>query len=404
MDAISGDHDLELVVAHLDHGIHPESATVARRVEDLARRLGLSFVSKRLELGPDATETAARSARMKWLDQVRKQVGANYIFLAHQADDQAETILMRLLRGSGPAGLASMPARRVALVRPLLAFSRQAIVRYANAHRLEWWEDPANRDSRHLRSWIRSEVLPQLASRLPDVGSRIRAAGQHAGLDRTAWSAALETWPGLDLSRVSGVSSLNWTVLSSLPEALQIALLQTLARRAGITPGPKRIRSALRTLERGQSGATADLGRGWSLERSFDRLRILGAAVDPSVETVAIAGTSGELDWGGFQVRWSAENAPPTQPRDGDTAWFIPGTLVLRSWQAGDRLSPLGGRGHRLAVRCFQDARVPSSERRRWPILEGAGELAWIPGVCRSNRLVPEAGSPALRVDVERRG
>jgi tRNA(Ile)-lysidine synthetase-like protein len=119
---------------------------------------------------------------------------------------------------------------------------------------------------------------------------------------------------------------------------------------------------------------------------------------------VAIGGASGELKWGAFQVRWSAEQAPRVQPRDGDTAWFIPGTLVLRSWQEGDRLSPLGGRGRRLAVRCFQDARVPSSERRRWPILEGAGELAWIPGVCRSDLLVPEAGAPALRVDVERRG
>lgn len=392
------------IVAHLDHAIHADSGAVAAGVERLARRLGLAFVVGRIELGPDATETRARAARMRWLEETRRRVGARYILLAHQADDQAETVLMRLLRGTGPAGLAGMPARRGALVRPLLPFTRQTLLRYARAEGLEWCEDSANQDPRHLRSWIRRDVLPRLAERLPDVGRRLHDAGRHAGRDRRAWAAALGQWPGLDYRRESRVRSVKWPVLASLPASLRIALIQSVARRSGAIPGPRRIGAALGALAAGQSGNTADLGAGWSLELAFDRLRLLPPGRTPRPETLPIAGDHGEATWGGFQVRWEPEIAPRSQPRDGDTAWFIPDSLILRPWREGDRLSPLGGRGHRLAVRCFQDAKVPSSERRGWPMLEGGGELAWIPGVCRSDRLVPRAGDPALRVDVVRRG
>jgi tRNA(Ile)-lysidine synthase len=400
---VAGPHRLQLIVAHLDHAIHPHSPAVAERVAELAHRLGLVLHSGRIDLGPDTTETRARAARLAWLEETRRRAGARYILLAHQADDQAETVLMRLLRGSGPAGLAGMPARRGTLVRPLLPFSREALLRYARARELAWWEDSANQDSRHLRSWIRRDVLPHLARRLPDVSRRLRDAGRHAARNRRAWAAALGCWPGLDHRREGRVHSVNWPLLQGLPAPLQCALIQSVSRRSGAVPGVRRITSALRLLAAGQSGNTADLGAGWSLELAFDRLRLLPPGRSARPETLPIAGDAGEATWGGFAVRWEPGIAPRTQPRDGDTAWFIRDTLILRPWRAGDRLSPIGGSGHRLAVRCFQDAKVPSSERRTWPILEGGGEPAWIPGVCRSDRLVPRSGEPAIRVEVVRR-
>ncbi len=394
---------LELIVAHADHGITPASGEVAGRVEALALEFGLPVMVGRLVLGPDASETRARTARLRWLEQTRKHLAARYILLAHHAEDQAETVLMRLLRGSGPAGLAGMVARRGPLVRPLLPFNRSTLLRYAHAQGLSWWEDPANRDSRHLRSWLRHEVFPLLLERLPDVTRRLRDAGRHAQADRSAWSAALLSWPGLDYHPEKRGGSVAWRALSALPQPAGAALALALLRRAGAPASPTRVKGALQTLAALESGATADVGRGWRLELAFERLRVLppGGAVP---EPVPLAGRQGETAWGAWRVRWTPEAAPPTQPRDGPTAWFIPGTLTLRPWKEGDRVAPLGGRGRRLAVRCFQDARVPSSERRHWPILEGDGELAWIPGVCRSNRLVPHAGAPAVRVDVEPRG
>ncbi|HWA41463.1 MAG TPA: tRNA lysidine(34) synthetase TilS, partial [Gemmatimonadales bacterium] len=111
-------------------------------------------------------------------------------------------------------------------------------------------------------------------------------------------------------------------------------------------------------------------------------------------------GDTGEATWGGWRVSWRKEPAPETQARGGFTAWFLPDTLAVRPWRRGDRIAPLGGTGRRLAVRCFQDARVPAGRRVRWPLLDAAGKLVWIPGVCRSTDLLPPPGAEALRVDV----
>src|SRR5258708_31870546 len=116
---------LSLVVAHVDHGIRSDSGTVARAVGELAERYELPFEVGRLSRGPDATETVARRARYAWLGEVQRRHGARYLLTAHHRDDQVETILLRVLKGSAPAGLAGIPARgRGGPVRPLLPFSK----------------------------------------------------------------------------------------------------------------------------------------------------------------------------------------------------------------------------------------------------------------------------------------
>src|SRR6266480_6006865 len=152
---------LTLIVAHADHGIQPVGRSVGQAVKALAEQYGLPFELGELHLGPDATETAARRARYAWLADVQRRRAARYLVTAHHHDDQVETILLRLLRGSGPAGLAGMPARaRGGLVRPLLPFTKTRLVDYVAVRGLPVHDDPANRDPRHLRSWIRTVLLP----------------------------------------------------------------------------------------------------------------------------------------------------------------------------------------------------------------------------------------------------
>jgi len=402
---------LDLLVAHLDHGIHPASGDIAARVAGLAESAGLPAVVGRLSLGASASESTARTARHAWLREVARREGARWIFLAHHADDQDETVLMRALKGSGPAGLAGMRPRHGPLVRPLLAVRRDTLRRYALARGLAWWEDPANADPRHLRSYLRRDTIPRLADRL-DLAAGLGSLRRHATLDRRAWRQLLTSWPELGWNREGGVHSLHLPALLALPPALRLALGQALVRRARGPAGAGRLERALAALAVAQSGATADLGAGWRLERSFDRLRLLRPGSSPSeatgrpddVATWRLGDEStGQADWGPWRLSWSTEPAPATQPRDGRTAWFIPGRLTIRPWRPGDRLAPLGGTGGRPAVRCFQDARVPLSEREGWPMLEGEGGLAWIPGVCRSTLLVPQPGEVALRIDVEPR-
>jgi len=130
-------------VAHADHGIQMESGKVGRMVRGLAATYAVPFELGELNLGPDATETTARRARYAWLTQVQRRHAARYLVTAHHADDQVETILLRVLKGSGPAGLAGMPARgRGGIVRPLLPFSRAELAAYVAERGLVFHDDP----------------------------------------------------------------------------------------------------------------------------------------------------------------------------------------------------------------------------------------------------------------------
>ena len=115
----------------------------------------------------------------------------------------------------------------------------------------------------------------------------------------------------------------------------------------------------------------------------------------------ALAGERGAAVWAGWRFTWQRSEAPARQERTATTAWFEPGPLLVRTCRSGEKLGPLGGRGRRLIVRCLQDARVPRSRRADWPALEHDGVVVWVPGVCRSDLLIPRPGAEALRVDAE---
>jgi tRNA(Ile)-lysidine synthetase-like protein len=143
------------------------------------------------------------------------------------------------------------------------------------------------------------------------------------------------------------------------------------------------------------------LGEGWAAEVAFDRL-VVSRVDDPAPQAGwSLEGAAGEGAWGRWRLRWTREPAPARQERAGITAWFAAAPLVVRAWSVGERIRPLGGSGRRLLVRCFQDARVPRSRRARWPVLAGPDGVVWIPGVSRSDALLPEPGKEAIRVDAE---
>jgi tRNA(Ile)-lysidine synthetase-like protein len=110
---------------------------------------------------------------------------------------------------------------------------------------------------------------------------------------------------------------------------------------------------------------------------------------------------SGERQWGRWRLRWRPDTAPERQERAAFVAWFRPAPLLVRAWQPGDRLRPIRGTGRRLLVRCFQDAKVSRERRRVWPVVVQDEAVVWVPGVCRSDALLPAGGTEAVRVDAE---
>jgi len=150
-------HGLELIVAHLDHGIRPDSHLDEELVRGLAERYGLPYVTRRVELGKDAGEEIARTARYEFLHSVREDKGADAIITAHHYGDVMETAAINILRGSRRRGLSSLTSTST-LLRPLLKVHKKEIIQYAKDHNLTWREDSTNNSNKYLRNRLRSRI------------------------------------------------------------------------------------------------------------------------------------------------------------------------------------------------------------------------------------------------------
>lgn len=394
---------LSLAVVHVDHGISPDSGRVADLVGAHGAALGLPVRVERLALGVSASETRAREARYAAFRRALRSENAAFLFLAHHADDQVETILMRFLRGSGPAGLAGMPVRRGRVVRPLLPFGRDELAALVAGLGIPTWDDPANRDPRHDRAWIRHELLPRLEARWPGLrAAQLKACRAHAQ-NRRAWSDLLPVLAGLAYRREPEGASVAAVSLRGYSFPLQVAMLGALARRAGIDLPARHVERVQRLVAVGHSGRRVELGRGAIAELAFGRLRLVRLAPVPRPAPVSLEGRAGTARFGPWSLRWAPDVGPTAIARESTETWLpsIEGCRV-RPWAPGDRIRPLGGRGSRPVVRCLQEQKVPRSARPNWPVLECAGSVVWVPGVCRSDSLVPAAGAPAVRIDARR--
>ncbi|MGA3150468.1 MAG: tRNA lysidine(34) synthetase TilS [Candidatus Saccharimonadales bacterium] len=161
LDLLSKKPDVELVVAHFNHGIRSDASKDEKLVKRAAKRYGLQFEVGHGELGVAASEEKARNARYAFLNALRKRHKARAIITAHHQDDLIETALINILRGTGRRGLTSI-MDNPGIVRPLINTPKTKIVRYAKYHKLGWHEDSTNKDSKYLRNYIRLQIIPRL--------------------------------------------------------------------------------------------------------------------------------------------------------------------------------------------------------------------------------------------------
>lgn len=396
---------LTLLIGHADHGIHPHSGEVAEQVRRVALdRYGIATVVERLALGAEAGETQAREQRYAFLRRLQSERQARWLVTAHHADDQAETVLLRLLRGSATVGLAGMaPHAPGGLVRPLLPFGRAELASHARAADLPVFDDPANADPRHTRSWIRTRLLPQLEERsVGGARESLLSVARHAASDIAAWDAALDALPALAL-RVSGDRfDVARAALGGYDSVLAARLLRAAARRAGLMLGPAQAERIAGFAGGAASGRRLELGEGLVAEAAFDRLIVSRATDAPSA--ASISGESGLLGFGSFAVTWRTEPAPDRLTRDGWSTWIAAGVLEVRLPAPGDRIVPLGGVGRRSVARLLMEGRVPRADRARWPVIARGGEPIWIPGVCRGQPALPEPGALSVRLDIAQAG
>ncbi len=404
MSGLAAERGFRLTAAHLDHAGDPGSAARAEAAARLAARLGVHLVTERREPGGlpgargDSPEAAGRRARYEFLERTRAGLGARWIATAHHRDDQAETVLLRLLFGSGLEGLAGVRPVHGAVVRPLLALPRSALLAAVAAAGLAPVDDPTNRDHAVPRNRVRHRLLPALAVDDPEIAERLarlasRARGAAAAVDRQLSDRLAEmAIPGKD-----GGIAIDRGALESLPSALWPFALAWLHRRAGASyPASEAARAELlRQLSHGRRAA-CDCGDGWRWEATGDRLLLRrpdGARerVRDFTYTLQVPGEL-EIPEIAVRVRLSRSAVEPwmfsgSADRAGLALPLTEGDLVtIRNRRPGDRIHPLGGSGSRRLKEVLIDRRVPRHVRERLPLLVVGERIAWAPGVTIDQR------------------
>ena len=383
----------QLHVAHLDHALRPDSADDSRFVADEAQRRGLPCSVERRDVGEYARtkglslEEAGRRQRYAFLDQVADRVGADFIALGHHADDQAETVILRLLRGSGATGLGGMEiVREGRYLRPLLRVRRAEIEKYAHQRGLRYREDPSNRDPRFLRNRVRGELMPLLKSYNPNIAEVLnRTAALLKAEDDLLAELTQEALDTVICERCDDKVALDSTRLLTYHIAVQRrvlrAVLQGLAAADGpfdfarveqvrdwIGTGDKRLR-VLGAGLRGQGCGTRYIlrrGQRPPVSRCFDIPGVLVLrehGVKIRVQVVS-PDRFDKSQLGGTRVALDADRLG---------AW-----VQVRSLRPGDRFQPLGMEGHKKLSDFLIDAKWPKISRDEVLVLTQGEEIAWV--------------------------
>ena len=260
----------------VDHGLQPDSAEVAARAAEETRSLGLQPVlvkSVTIE-GSSNLEDTARQGRYRAFTEALRETGAHGVVLAHSLDDQAETVLLGLTRGSGPSGLKGMSVTDGIIHRPFLGIERTTLRQALVDAGMTWWEDPHNTDERFTRVRVRHQVLPVLERELgPGVAQALARTAELFRADSTALDIEAKTWFDAEVTADSvGSWSLEVDVLARLSEALQTRALRLLVVQAGgSAPDYAHVQQMRRLLEHWKGQSALDVS-GASVERKDGRI------------------------------------------------------------------------------------------------------------------------------------
>ena len=372
---------LVLHVAHFDHRTRPkESAQDAEFVARLANRVGAPI---RVGRAAKATtsEESARTARYEFLRRAAREIGATAIATGHTRDDQAETVLLHLARGTGIGGLAGMRPVHGGIARPLLAIGRADTVAICRAAHIRPRADPTNRSLRFARNRVRLKVIPELAkinprvqeaiARLAAVASELNESADRATGDALAGAAEGDT---IDLERIA-------------PERRADVLALAWERATGRTLTARHRDALARLVETTNGSRTLDLPGG-RITREY-ATAWLGTPVPAHATTSTVIEPGREISWNGWRV--GLEMVLP-----GGVEALVPVNFVrdltVRNRRPGDRIAD--GRSTKLQD-AFVDAKVPASQRGGWPVIAVKDTVWWVPGLTEPPR---EAGGTRLAV------
>ena len=358
-----------LRAVHVDHGLHPNSTAWGAHCRDLAARLGVPLqvlATRILRARGESLEAAARTARYALLGANLQE--GEILLTAHHEDDQLETVLLQLFRGSGLAGIAAMPDltpfARGFLARPLLSRSRAELEAWSRSNSVDWIEDDTNADERLDRNYLRRRIVPLIRERWPSVGSSVARSARHAA----AAQGLLDAVALRDVERAADGDSLSVSTFRSLPlERRRNALRFWIARSGYTLPDTRRLEEMCGALLDARHDANPRVA--WQdavLQRDSGRLviRAVGAPTPAAaLEWHWRAAQTCELPNGGGQLELRQD------PRGALDLDALPEPLTVRCRAGGERLRPRRGGPTRALKNLLQEAHVPLGERERLPLI-----------------------------------
>jgi tRNA(Ile)-lysidine synthase len=390
-----------LGAVHVNHGLHAAAADWGRHCDDVCRRLDVPLVELYADGRPDQGESPEAAARRARYTALRAWLTAGHgLLTAQHEDDQAETLLLQLLRGSGVRGLAAMPAVTPLgaglLLRPLLEENRRTLLAYARANVLQWSEDPSNQDDRLDRNFLRHRILPELRRRWPALSDTVARSARHCA----EAAVLLEQLASGDLRVCAGTraDTLVVTALRALSPGRQRNVLRHwLQARCGTPPST----AVLARIRHDMLASRADAGpcvrwSGFELRRYREHLFLLPqrGARDPDRRlSWSLEGALELPDGGGIlRVKHTVGNGLRA-------AALGPNGVQVGYRQGGERCRPAGHGHHRRLKKLFQEAGVPPWERTHIPLIFVENQLAAVVGywVCEPFSAAP--GEPGLTIE-----
>lgn len=365
----------EIVVATFDHGTGEAATAAAALVESRAGDLALTCVvgrtSRRLR-----SEAELRDARWTFLRGVAERAGGPVV-TAHNADDQIETVLMRVMRGAGARGLAGLQAPNGPL-RPFVELSRATIAGYARLHRLTWVDDPSNQSRVFFRNRVRHDLLPALRAADPELPEDLITIAERAAAWRRDVDAfVLENIP-VRASNDGNSFEVPLLGVGNLPTHHSI-LWPSIVARFGLTLDRRGITRLAAFAANGRVGSRIQLSGGWSVVRSRDNLTFSASShVAPRSATIDLS----------RQTRWGSWLFRPRAVGGAGSGWSssLPSdaALTVRAWEPGDTMQSPSGT-IRKVKQLLSRAGVTGHKRAGWPVVLAGDEIVWVPGVRGSN-------------------
>jgi len=384
---------LRLVAAHLDHGLRPDSGEDAAFCGSLCQRLGVPFQSARADVRGRAErdgsglEDAARVERYAFLRSVKRAAGAEVIAVAHTRDDQAETFLLRLLRGAGSVGLGAMRRRAEDLVRPLLEVSHREVLAHLNAKGLSWREDPTNADTALLRNRVRHQLIPYLEAGFnPAIRETLARTAHLLAAEAEALQPAVEALWSCAAGKRAETVTLSLAAVRTAHRATARGLVRLALAKTGGLKGVQNVhieRIVDLALSPAPSGRRLPLPGGREAVFRFGEV-VIGPRQEASRPFAFPLAVPGRVDLpGGWALSAQPDEGPAVSEEWRAVVPRPRGALEVRSRRPGDRI--VVREGEASLKRFLMRGKVPADRRGSLPLVVSGDRVLWVPG----HRLAP---------------